>query len=108
MMAPSLSIRARLALWYGGVFAVSLTAAAVALYGVVARRSLENVDASLHEAVSAVATAIDIESEDQRLTKNMVQRVAREFRFRDLQIAVYDRATHALWPGEPPEDENAE
>jgi two-component system OmpR family sensor kinase len=101
-MLPKLSIRARLALWYGGVFAVSLGAVAVGLYGVVARRSLANVDAALHEATSAVATALEIEAEDQRITPKLVQRVVREFRFNDLQIAVYDRAAHTLMAGEAP------
>jgi len=71
---------------------------------VVARRSLANVDASLHEAATAVATAIEIESEDAT-AKGVAARVVREFRFRDLQVAVYDRATGALVPGEAPADE---
>jgi two-component system, OmpR family, sensor kinase len=101
----SLSIRARLALWYGAVFAVSLGAVAWSLYDVVARRSLANVDASLHEAVTAVASALEIEAEDQRITPRLAHRVVREFRFRDLQIAVYDRAAKSLVPGEAPSEE---
>ena len=102
MRAFGLSIRARLALWYAAVFAVSLGAVAIALYGVVARRSLANVDAALHEAATAVATAIEIESEDSRPPKDVAARVVREFRFRDLQVAVYDPATSTLVPGEAP------
>lgn len=102
-----LSIRARLAVWYAAVFAVSLGAVSVALYGVVARRSLANVDASLHEAASAVATAIDIESEDAS-AKGVAARVVREFRFRDLQVAVFDRASGTLVPGEAPVNEDEE
>ena len=104
MRAFGLSIRARLALWYGAVFAVSLGAVAIALYGVVARRSLANVDAALHEAATAVATAIEIETENVRPPKDVAARVVREFRFRDLQVAVYDRATSTLIPGEAPTD----
>jgi two-component system, OmpR family, sensor kinase len=102
MRTFGLSIRARLALWYATVFAVSLGAVAVALYGVVARRSLANIDAALHEAATAVATAIEIEAEDKTPTKDVAVSVVREFRFRDLQLAVYDRATATLVPGEAP------
>jgi len=98
-----LSIRARLALWYAAVFAISLSAVAVLLYGVVARRSLANVDASLHEAASAVGTAIEIEAEG-RPARDVAGSVVREFRFRDLQVAVYDPATLSVIPGEAPED----
>lgn len=104
-MRLGLSIRARLAVWYAAVFAVSLGAVAVALYGVVARRSLANVDASLHEAATAVATAIAIES-GQASAKGVAARVVREFRFRDLQVAVLDRATGTLVPGEAPAGED--
>jgi two-component system OmpR family sensor kinase len=102
MRTFGLSIRARLALWYAAVFAVSLGVVAVALYGVVARRSLANVDAALHEAATAVATAIEIEAEDRQPAKDVAASVVREFRFRDLQVAVYDRATATLVPGEAP------
>jgi len=100
-----LSIRARLALWYAVVFAVSLGAVAVALYGVVAKRSLANVDASLHEAATAVATAIEIETDGQSgAARDVAASVAREFRFRDLQIAVFDPATSSLIAGGAPAD----
>ena len=100
-----LSIRARLALWYAAVFAVSLGAVAVALYGVVAKRSLANVDASLHEAATAVATAIEIETEGQSgAARDVATRVAREFRFRDLQIAVFDPLTASVIAGGAPAD----
>jgi two-component system OmpR family sensor kinase len=102
MRTFGLSIRARLAFWYAAVFAVSLGAVAVALYGVVARRSLANTDAALHEAATAVATAIEIEAEDRQPAKDVAASVVREFRFRDLQVAVYDRATATLVPGEAP------
>ena len=104
MRTLGLSIRARLALWYAAVFAVSLGAVAVAFYGVVARRSLANVDAALHEAATAVATAVEIELEDPQPTKDVAARVVREFRFRDLQVAVFDPSTRALAPGEAPAD----
>src|SRR5436189_6134392 len=99
-----ISIRARLALWYAAVFAVSLGAVAFAMYGVVARRSLANVDAALHEAASAVATTIDLEAEDagKRKVTEIVAGVVREFRFRDLQVAVLDRGSGTLVPGEAP------
>src|SRR3954465_7805256 len=100
-----LSIRARLALWYAGVFAVSLGAVSVALYGVVARRSLANIDASLHEAASAVATAIEIEAEgNSGAARDVAGRVAREFRFRDLQIAIFDPVTSSVIAGGAPAD----
>jgi His Kinase A (phospho-acceptor) domain/HAMP domain len=96
------SIRARLALWYATVFAASLGAVSIALYGVVARRSLANVDASLYEAATAVATAIEIEADGARPPRDVAVRVVHEFRFRDLQVAVYDGATQTLVPGTAP------
>ena len=105
-----ISIRARLALWYAAVFAVSLGAVAIAMYGVVARRSLANVDAALHEAASAVATTIDLEAEDagKRSVKDVVSGVVREFRFRDLQVSVLDRGSGTLIPGEAPSGDEAD
>jgi len=105
-MMRSISIRARLAFWYAAVFAVSLGAVAVGLYAVVARQSLANVDGSLREAASAVATALDLEVEGNRSFNLMATRVVREFRFRDMQVVLYDPQTRTVAPGEaPPEDD---
>lgn len=107
-MTRTLSIRARLAIWYAGVFAVSLGAVAAGFYAVVARRSLANVDASLHEAASAVSTALELELESRKAFSAVAQRVIREFRFRDMQVALYDPQTHAVAPGEAPPDDETE
>ncbi|HEX7937549.1 MAG TPA: ATP-binding protein, partial [Gemmatimonadaceae bacterium] len=107
-MRPALSIRARLAAWYASVFAISLGVMAVVFYAVVARRSLLNVDSSLHEAAAAVATALELELEERKPFNNVAQRVVREFRFRDLQVVLYDPQTHAVAPGEAPPDEETE
>jgi two-component system OmpR family sensor kinase len=108
MPLRTLSIRARLAVWYGAVFAVSLGVVAVGFYGIVARRSLLNVDASLHEAVSAVSTALELELEGRKAFNPVAQRVVHEFRFRDLQVVLYDPATKTVAPGEAPEEDTGD
>lgn len=108
-MTRTLSIRARLAVWYASVFAVSLGAVAVGFYGLVARRSLLNTDASLREAASAVATALELELEGRKSFSSVAQRVIREFRFRDLQVVLYDPQTRTVAPGaEAPDEDEAD
>ena len=107
-MTRTLSIRARLAAWYAGVFTLSLGVMAVTFYAVVARRSLLNVDGSLHEAASAVATALELELEGRKPFNSVAQRVVREFRFRDLQVVLYDPQTQTVAPGEAPPDDETE
>src|SRR5262245_10814317 len=96
MPMRSLSIRAKLAVWYSAVFAISLGVVAVTFYAVVARRSLLNVDTSLHEATSAVATALELEMESHKAFGPVATRVVREFRFGDMQVVLYDPQTRTL------------
>ena len=93
------SIRTRLALWYGAALAVSLAIFAAAGYTFVARSSLAVTDASLQEAVDAVESALDLEESEQHLPDAYLGPLVQDFRFRDLKIAILDRASGRLYVG---------
>ena len=99
MMRP-LSIRARLALWYGAAVALSLALFAAAGFAFIARTSLGNMDASLDEALDAVQGALALEAGAHHPNDADVRRVVQDFRFRDLKIAMLDRATSRTFLGE--------
>ena len=98
----TLPVRARLALWYAGVFAVFMAAFGGAVYLFVRRASTTAVDASLAEAATAVADAVTLVLAQGQTLDDAVPLVLDEVRFRDLTIAVLDSARGALV--EPPED----
>jgi signal transduction histidine kinase len=89
----SLSIRGRLALWYGAALAFSLAFFAAAGFAFVARTSLDNMDASLGEALDAVQGALDLEESAQYSRDAYLDLVVQDFQFRDFKIAILDRAT---------------
>ena len=93
------SVRARLALWYAGVFALFLGAFSAAGYVLVARSSLARVDESLLEGVVAVAAALDLEAEDPGDPRQFIPHVVEEFRFHDLAVAVLEKGTGRLLAG---------
>jgi two-component system OmpR family sensor kinase len=97
-----ISIRARLALWYASVLAVSLVALALAGYAFVARESMAGVDQSLVEAATAAATALDLDVREYRRPRDVAPRVAREFRFRDLTLVILDRSSGRIFSGALP------
>jgi len=98
MMQP-LSIRARLALWYGAAVALSLAFFAAAGFAFIARTSLGNMDASLGEALDAVQGALALEATVRHPSDTDVRRVVQDFRFRDLKIAILDRRNARAYLG---------
>ncbi len=93
------SVRARLALWYAGVFALFLGAFSASGYVLVSRSSLARVDESLLEGVVAVAAALDLEAEEQGDPRQFIPHVVEEFRFHDLAVAVLEKGTGRLLAG---------
>jgi two-component system, OmpR family, sensor kinase len=90
------SVRARLALWYAAVFALLLAGFAAAVYLFFARTTRSQVDEYLAETADAVTGAAAGERSKGVSDSATVARVAREFRFRDIGVALYDGRTGAL------------
>ena len=88
-----LSIRGRLALWYGAALAVSLAVFAAIGFAFVARSSLASTDASLDEALDAVESALHLEESEKHPPDSYLGPLVQDFRFRDLKVAILDRAT---------------
>src|SRR5688572_9088267 len=85
------SVRARLAAWYGGTFAVLLVAFALGAYWFLGHTTRERIiDEFLAETVHAVANALTGAARGARPNDQVVATVVGEFRFRDIGIAVYD------------------
>ena len=107
-----LSIRARIALWYGAALALSLAVFAAAGFAFVARSSLASTDESLDEAVDAVESALNLEDSEQHPPDAYLARVVQHFRFRDMKVAILDRATQRVYSsadttGQAPTDARA-
>lgn len=92
-----LSIRARIALWFGAALALSLALFAAAGFAFVARSSLASTDESLDEAVDAVESALNLEDSEQHPPDAYLARVVQHFRFRDMKVAILDRATQRVY-----------
>jgi two-component system, OmpR family, sensor kinase len=90
------SLRARLALWYACAFALLLAGFAAAVYLFFARTTLSQVDAYLSETADAVESVVAGEQAKGRPDSATVARIIREFRFRDIGVALYDPATGAV------------
>jgi len=87
------SIRGRLALWYGAALGVSLALFAAVGFAFVARSSLASTDASLDEALDAVESALHLEESEKHPPDSFLGPLVQDFRFRDLKVAILDRAT---------------
>lgn len=87
------SIRARLAAWYTGVFALFLAAFGAAAYLFLAYTIRERVDEFLAETGSAVAGAMEFERKQGASERVAIDNVVREYRLRETQIAVLERST---------------
>jgi len=85
------SIRARIALWYGTAMAICLAIFAAAGVAFVAKSSLASTDASLSEAVDAMQSAVNLEEGERRRPSEYLERLVRDFRFRDMKVAILDR-----------------
>ena len=90
------SVRGRLALWYAGVFAVFLTAFAVAAYAFLRGSGQARIDEFLAETASAVAGAMEYERNSGESDSAAVAIVVREFRLRETEVVIYDRALRTL------------
>ena len=92
-----LSMRARIALWFGAAIALSLAVFAVAGFAFVARSSLASTDESLDEAVDALESALNLEDSERHPPDAYLARVVQHFRFRDMKVAILDRATRRVY-----------
>ena len=101
-MIGALPIRARLALWYAGVFALFMGTFALGGYVFVRRGAVSALDESLTEAATAVAEAIGLVVAQGHSVDEAVPVVLDQVHFRDLTIAVLDRQRGMLVA--PPED----
>ncbi|MBV6520562.1 MAG: Adaptive-response sensory-kinase SasA [Gemmatimonadaceae bacterium] len=89
-------IRARLAGWYAGVFALFLALCGAASYGFLSYTSRERIDEFLAETAAAVAGAMEFERKNGADPEQAIDNVLREFRLRETQIAVFDRQANAM------------
>lgn len=90
-MKAAASIRTRLSAWYGGAFAVLLSAFALGAYAFLQHLTQEGIDQYLAETASAVAGAMEYERVSGRPFEETVADVLKEFRLRDIAVAVLDR-----------------
>ena len=96
------SVRARLAAWYGGTFAILLAAFAAAAYWFLGHTTRERIiDEFLAETAQAVANALAGASRGSPPDSATVSTVVGEFRFRDIGIAVYDGGRGSLVAASP-------
>ena len=101
-MTGALPIRARLALWYAGVFALFMGTFALGGYVFVRRGAVSALDETLTEGATAVAEAIALVIAQGHTVDEAVPVVLDQVHFRDLTIAVLDRQQGMLVA--PPED----
>ena len=87
------SIRWRIALWFGAALALGLALFATAGFAFVARSSLASTDDTLDEALDAVESALNLEESARRPPSEYLARLVQHFRFRDMRVAILNRAT---------------
>jgi heavy metal sensor kinase len=90
------SVRARLAAWYAGSFAVLILVFATAAYAFLAHTTRERIDEHLAETANAVAAALAHERTRTSDDSTAAATVVGEFAFRDVGVAVYDGESGAL------------
>jgi heavy metal sensor kinase len=104
------SVRARLALWYAGVFACFLGLFAISAYVFLAHSSSEATDDYLAETAAAVAGAMEFERSRGESDTVAIANVVREFRLREIDVVVFEpeldrarRARNLVTAGSPAE-----
>jgi heavy metal sensor kinase len=102
------SVRARLALWYAGVFALFLALLAVGAYVFLSRATLARTDEYLAETADALANALEAAREGGVPDSVAIEEAFRDFHFRDLAVALYDGRTGAALALSPAQAETAE
>lgn len=92
------SIRARLTLWYTGVLALVLIVFASLAYTYLARATRQRTDESLNETANAFIASLSGEQTDDgnRDGDEAAIEAAREFRFRDRSVVIYDNAQRII------------
>ena len=90
------SIRARLTAWYALVLALFVFGFGIALYGFFARATQRSVDQSLEETAHAFAAAWNAAQATQAERLVGAAEAVREFRFRDLDVLVYDESRRVV------------
>ena len=106
------SIRGRIALWFGATLALSLALFAIAGFAFVARSSLASTDDALDEALDAVESALNLAESQQRPPDEYLASLVQHFRFRDMRVAILNRATERVYfsndtTGPPPVNRRA-
>jgi heavy metal sensor kinase len=94
-MAVLESVRARLALWYAGAFALFLALLAVGAYVFLARATLARTDEYLVETADALAGDVEGATDEGLPDSTAIAEAFREFHFRDLAVALYEGTTGA-------------
>jgi len=90
------SIRARLAAWYAGVFALFLALCGAAAYAFLAYTSRARIDEFLAETAATVAGAMEFERKKGADPAQALDNVLREFRLREIQVAALDRTANQV------------
>ena len=90
MRVRRLPLRVRLTLWNAAVLALVLSAFAATAYVFLFNKTRAIADEFLAETADAVADAITLERAGGTPDSLAVELVVREFRFRDIAVAVYD------------------
>lgn len=90
------SVRSHLTLWYTGVLAFVLVIFAVSTYVYLARAARQRTDDSLNDTVNSFVASFKSELDDnEQPDETVVIETAREFRYKDRQLLIYD-AAHRL------------
>ncbi len=97
------SMRARLTLWYTCVLALVLVTFAIVTYTYLARAAQQRTDESLTDTANSFVASFTAELNDNEQTGDAVAiETAREFRYKDRQLLVYDAAHHIIATSDPP------
>jgi heavy metal sensor kinase len=95
------SVRARLALWYAGVFTLIFAAFATAGYLFLRESVLARTDEFLAQTAGAVAGALVEDYAKEKSVADAVDFVMAEFRFRDVGIALFDAVSGKVIDANP-------
>lgn len=96
------SMRARLTLWYTCVLALVLVTFAIATYTYLVRAAEQRTDESLTDTANAFVANFKSELNDNEQPDEIVAaETAREFRYKDRELLVYDATYHIIAASEP-------
>jgi len=97
------SMRSRLTLWYTGVFALVLVIFALATYAYLARAAGQRIDDSLNDTVNSFVSSFTTELNDNEQPDEAAAiETAREFRYKDRQLLIYDAAHRLITASDAP------